>query len=470
MSVNSQAKVALRLVADQHELLRAGLFAPDGFERVAIGMCRQSVAPVGTTLLLRELHLVPESAYIQRAVDQVSWRTEWLVPLLERAVRDGLSVVKFHCHPGGFSEFSLADNDSDRRLFRSIHGWYDETRSHGSVVLLHDGQMFGRSVLEDGTFVPFHRISVVGDDIRIWGEPSVAGEVAGFARRHAQLFGGATTTKLRRLSVAVVGCSGTGSIVVELLARLGVGRLVLIDPDIIEEKNLNRILNAGRADVSQKRLKVEVLADAIHCMGLGTEVETIPENLCDSQRAVRAAASVDVLFGCMDSHEGRLALNKIAAYYLMPYFDLGVRADADGAGGISYVGGAVHYLQPGKSSLLSRRAINLEMARAENLRRKQPEEYERQRAEKYIRGVAEDRPAVISLNTQAASMAVNELLARLHQFRLEPNGGFARTAFDLTNGLLIHTAEHEFPHCDYLVRMAGRGDTIPLLDTPALAE
>ena len=48
------------------------------------------------------------------------------------------------------------------------------------------------------------------------------------------------------MSIAVVGCSGTGSPVIEQLARLGVGRLVLVDPDRVEEKNLNRIVNATR--------------------------------------------------------------------------------------------------------------------------------------------------------------------------------------------------------------------------------
>lgn len=469
MSAINPISASLRLSSDQHAMLQAGLFVGDGLERVAIGLCRQAVSPIETVLLLRELHLVPEDAYISRAIDQVSWRTEWLVPLLKRAVRDGLSVLKIHCYPGGFPEFSLADDDSDRRLFRSVHGWYDEARVHGSVVVLPDGQMFGRSVLEDGSFLPLRQVTVVGDDILIWCK-AAAEDVEAFAVRHAQLFGSATTAMLRALSVAVVGCSGTGSIVVEQLARLGVGRLVLIDPDVVEEKNLNRILNAGREDALGGRLKVEVLADAIHRMGLGTEVVMIPENMCDSPRAVRAAANADVLFGCMDSHEGRLMLNKIATYYLQPYFDLGVRADADGSGSVAYVGGMVHYLQPGKSSLLSRRFISLDRANEENLRRKHPAEYERLLDEKYIRGVAEDRPAVISLNTRAACEAVNEFLARLHPYRGEPSSGFARTAFDLTNGLLLHTAEHEFTPCEYFAKLAGRGDVVPLLDTPALAE
>ena len=62
--------------------------------------------------------------------------------------------------------------------------------------------------------------------------------------RTRQAFGDGTTDLLRSLSVGVAGCSGTGSWVIELLGRLGIGRLVLVDPDTIECKNMNRIVNS----------------------------------------------------------------------------------------------------------------------------------------------------------------------------------------------------------------------------------
>src|SRR5260370_40901212 len=124
----------------------------------------------------------------------------------------------------------------------------------------------------------------VGDEIRVWTERSVDPE-DGFALRHAQAFGSGTTAILRHLSVAIVGCSGTGNIVAEQLARLGVGRLVLVDPDLVEEKNLNRILNTGKEDVYLERPKVHALASAIARMGLGQEVLPMSTNLI-SQEAV----------------------------------------------------------------------------------------------------------------------------------------------------------------------------------------
>ena len=80
---------------------------------------------------------------------------------------------------------------------------------------------------------------------------------------------------------------------------MGIGRLVLVDPDKVEEKNLNRILNSTQEDGIQGRLKVEIMSRAIASMGFGTKVDIIPENLATPE-AVKAVAECDVLFGCMD--------------------------------------------------------------------------------------------------------------------------------------------------------------------------
>ncbi len=67
--------------------------------------------------------------------------------------------------------------------------------------------------------------------------------------------------------------------------------------------------------------------------GLGTIVEAVTKNLY-SPEAVIEISRCDVAFGCMDTAEGRHILNKIAAFYVVPYFDLGVHLAADGKGGI----------------------------------------------------------------------------------------------------------------------------------------
>jgi hypothetical protein len=378
-----------------------------------------------------------------------------------------LSILKIHSHPGGLDRFSDFDDRSDRDLFTSIHGWVDDDRPHASAVMLPDGRIFARTVGASGEFAPVSLVAVVDDDLHFWRMPGEASEIPEFARRHAQVFGSGTTSMLRRLSIAVVGCSGTGSPVIEQLARLGAGKLVLVDPDVVEEKNLNRVLNATIEDARLRVPKVEVMKRAIARIGLHTEVLAFNRDLADPD-VIKAVAECDVVFGCMDSVDGRHLLNRLAVFYLLPYFDVGVKLEADGQGGVDQICGTVHYLQPDGSSLLSRETYTIEQVRAAALKRADPEGYRDQLQSKYIVGVREERPAVISVNLLFASLAVNEFLARLHPYRDDPNGDFATYRISLTQARVIQDADGA--PCPALARHAGRGDVKPLLDMPALSE
>ena len=87
------------------------------------------------------------------------------------------------------------------------------------------------------------------------------------------------TTELSRLTACIIGVSGTGSIIAEQVCRLGFGRVILIDHDKVEPKNLNRILNSTFEDAQHSARKVDVMRRAIQAMGLGTEVTTFDDDL-----------------------------------------------------------------------------------------------------------------------------------------------------------------------------------------------
>ena len=202
-------------------------------------------------------------------------------------------------------------------------------------------------------------------------------------------------------------------------------------------------------------------------MGFGTAVEIFAGNLI-SRPGIAHVASCDVVFGCTDSVEARQILNRLCAYYLVPYFDLGVKLNADGNGSIDEVCGAIHYLKPDGSSLLDRRAFTTEQVRSEGLRRTDPQAYERERKAGYIHGVQEDRPAVISVNTQIASMAVNEFLARLHPFRLDCNEESAVVRYSFMQGAIYREPEEQ--GSGMFLKSVGKADVEPPLGLPSLGD
>ncbi len=459
------SEVSLTLTQKQHDQLHAHLFPPDGCEAVALLLCARRAGAQRHRLLVRRVLPIPYESCSVRSPDRVSWPTDLLPPLLEEAAKNGWALVKIHGHVG-YSQFSETDNASDSALFPSVHGWTDQNAPHASAIMMDDGRVFGRAFWPDGRIEPLALVNLVGPDLRFWFANDEQIAVPDFGTRVAQSFGEGTYALFHKLKIGVVGCSGTGSPVIEQLARNSVGSLVVVDPDVVETKNLNRILNSTAADADEALPKVALVRRSVEALGFGTRIEAFADTLF-APEIVHSLANCDILFGCMDSIDGRHLLNKLAAFYLIPYLDLGVKIEADGLGGVNQVCGTVHYLLPEGSSLLSRGVYTMEQVRAAGLRRTNPAAYRDLLAEGYIKGVAEDRPAVIQLNMLVASLAVNELMARLHPYRIEDNGDYAAHRISLSHGIFAHEGDGE--PCAALARHAGRGDVHPLLDWPELS-
>jgi hypothetical protein len=160
-------------------------------------------------------------------------------------------------------------------------------------------------------------------------------------------------------------------------------------------------------------------------------------------------------------------LNKLASTYCIPYFDIGVGLKADGKGGISHISGAINYLQPDGSSLLSRGAYTLAAIQADALRRSDPSEHAKRAASGYLEGAEVARPAVISINMVFAGLGVLELLNRLHPMRDESNGQFALQRISLSHNLKEVREDGE--RCPVVSRNLGQGDLRPLLGMPELS-
>lgn len=458
-------RYTLRMTGRQHAALKSHLFPGDGKEAIAIALCGRRAGQERHVLMVHRMVPIPYEDCPVRWPDRITWRTDRIEPLLEEATKKGMAILKIHSHPGYYDRFSEVDDVADRDLFSSVYAWLDDGLPHMSAIMLPDDTIFARVVSRQGTFQPVELVAVAGNDLCFWHSTEVhTVGLEAFGEKNSQFFGDETYTRLRRLSIAVIGCSGTGSPLIEQLARLGVGRLTLVDPDVVKEKNLNRILNSTRADALAGCAKVDVLADAVRRMELGTEVAPLQENLLNGQ-VLRTIAESDILFGCMDSTEGRYYLNRLAAFYSIPYFDLGVRLDADGKGGVSYVCGSIHYLQPDGSSLVERGMVSMETVRAEGLARRNPEEYERQRQDGYIRNVHVERPAVITINMQIAAMAANEFIARLHPYRRINNAECTIHTFDFREN--DHVCEPDGPPSPLLAHYVGRGDARLFLDDPS---
>lgn len=413
--------------------------------------------------------LIPYEDCTVREKDIVQWSTQKIIPYLKRLTKSDFGILKIHSHPGGLESFSMQDNSSDCELFDFVFGWSDSDNPHASAIMLPEGKMIGRFVFEDLHYETISKISVVGDQLEYFISKETDSFEPDFALRTIQTFGDKTYQRLSNLKVAVVGCSGTGSPVVEQLVRLGVGEIILVDPDIMEFKNLNRIINSKYSDAERGKPKVEALSDAISDIGLGTKISTFQRNLYDAAVVLETIAKSDVVFGCMDSVDGRFLLNQLSTFYLLPYFDIGVKLEADGKGGINQIVASVHYLQPGKSSLISRGMFDMEDVKAASQYRKCPEEFLELKKNAYIKNVNVDSPAVISINMNISSHAINDFLNRIHPYKVETPDAYASSTVDVTEGYIFNTKEDDYETDFYLRKKNGRGDMVPFIELPELS-
>ncbi|KCZ48487.1 hypothetical protein HY17_16695 [Hyphomonas sp. CY54-11-8] len=319
--------------------------------------------------------------------------------------------------------------------------------------MLPDGRVRTRIYNESQQSRDVLKITTIGHDIRS-REIAAAGSLLAYTS--------GMTVDLSKKTAVIIGISGTGSITAEALARLGVGRLILIDFDKVEKRNLNRILYATTQDIG--RFKTHVLRDAIRLHAPNITVETFETSIGD-EAVIAAASEADVLFSCVDSMEGRYHCDLMVQAFLCPLIDMGVVIPTRLRGGkleIADVCGRIDYVRPGGASLWQRGEVTGGGLAEEYLRRADPEDHARQIQEGYLKGMPEEAPSVISLNMRAASAAVNEWLARLYEVRHDANKKYASTYFSLAAGEEEHAGEPDIGNA-WRSGIFGQGLKRPLL-------
>lgn len=441
--------------------LQAHLFPGDGLEAAAILVCTR-VPGDRVRLLARDVILVPYEECKLRTKSALTWPSAYIERGIDVAGTEQASLILVHSHPTGYPEFSEADDASDREVIPSIFEAGGDI--HGSAVMLPGGFILARIYQRDGRSLPVDLVSVVGDDLCFYWHDDF--DRAG---KRPVAFTSAMTGELARLTACVVGVSGTGSIVAEQICRLGFGRVILIDHDHVEIKNLNRILNTTWPDAVGKIAKVQVFADRANKYRNEDYIFGLAESIL-SRTAVLAASQADVIFSCVDTHRGRSIADRIASAFLLPLFDVGVaiptRLSTAGAA-IDEVTGRIDYVKPGGTTLADRGVYTPASLQAEALAESDQQAHAAQVAAGYIEGIPEQAPSVISLNMRAASACVMEFIARSYPFRHESNDYYARTRFMLAEGVEEFTKESEFQAAP--TSLLARGAREPLLGLPALA-
>jgi ThiF family/Prokaryotic homologs of the JAB domain len=463
----------LTLLGHHERQLRELLLTEDGRENVAYVLCR--IARVSadpwtgepeTRFISREIVRVDDADVYERSPSHVTWQPNTLHRLLPRCNSEGLVIVLAHSHPTGFPDPSPQDDRNEPELFE--YGWVrDGDDVPFSSIVLSENTIRGRTWYGwSRTSFPLDVVRVIGDRFQFHGRESADRSNSAFARQ-VLAFGRALDERLRSLRVTVVGVGGTGSATATLLARLGIGRLALIDPDLVESSNLNRLHGARQADADAGRPKVDVVSRMIAELGLGISVRAFHEYL-DATECRDVLRSSDIVFGCTDDHDGRLYLNRLAYFYGIPVIDMGLTILLDKSvvaapPVLAHLIGRVTVLAPETSCIVCRDVVNSEIAGGEVLRRTEPAKYARLKAEAYVVGEGNPRPAIVTFTTETATMAVNELLQRIGNFKGTSTDHRLRDFLDSRDMTFPTQSEAACKFCGS-GQHAGKADVEPFLE------
>ena len=232
--------------------------------------------------------------------------------------------------------------------------------------------------------------------------------------RNVRFFGREGQLKLATATVAVVGVGGIGTHVVQQLALLGVGNIVLIDSEELDATNLNRYVGVRRSDPIPGTLKVAVGDRLVRETNPEADAIAVAEDL-QCRTSFEQIIACDYVFGCVDKDGPRLILTELCSAYENPYFDLAT----DICDGGQRFGGRVFVTWDGNGCLFCRDVVDLSSANDDLM----SDEAKRNRDKIYgvdVVDLGEAGPSVVSINGIIASVGVTEFMLAVTGLVEEP--------------------------------------------------
>ena len=405
--------------------LRDHLFPGDGREHGAVLLCGILRTPSGTRLLVHDVvPAVDGTDYIQSRNGPNELTPDFVTRNILRAARAGLVYLAVHCHGGrdhvGFSDVDLGSHANGYPALVDIN----RGNPVGALVFAQNA-VAGDIWHKDGTRTQVSMLTVVGSNrnvLRPAPLPSVGRDP--YYDRQSRLFGDRGQETLRRQKIGIIGVGGAGSLLVEYHSRLGVGEIVVIDPDRIETTNLPRVVGSRRRDAWPwltderrsgwlRRIGTRFSATKVHVAkrlarqgSAKTKLTTIFGPV-DSREAAWALSDCDQIYLAADTAVACHFVNTIAHQYLIPVTQVGAKVPVDEDGIVGEVFSAMRASIPGTGCLWCNSLISPERLRKESL---SDEELDRQR---YVEDEHVVAPSVITLNAVAASDAANDWLMRV---------------------------------------------------------
>lgn len=415
---------SVRITASDHATLLHHLFPGDHDEHGAVLAAGIVRTKRGVRLVVRHIFLARDGVDFVPSTRGYRMLTPEFVSKRIRFCRDErLAYLAVHNH-GGHETVAFSDDD-DASHERGYPALLDIGRGVpvGALVFT-TGAVAGDLWTPDRARRPLDHLVIVGGAIRhLRDRPRLEpADVGSIFDRQARLFGEAGQRLLAGQKVGVIGAGGVGTILVSLLARLGVGHLVVVDPDRIDITNLPRLPEASRLDALTaftdyqrpewlQRIgrrfatrKVDLARRIARRAQSGITCEAIAGDVVDQDVAARLR-DCDILLLAADTQQARVVFNALVHQYLIPGWQIGSKIEIRQAdGGVGDVFSVVRPVRPDTGCLWCNEVINPARLADEALDA-------RQRAvQRYVEDDDVIAPSVVTINAIGAAQAVDDVM------------------------------------------------------------
>ena len=407
---------SLTIPQSMYRKLHTHLFPGDNDEHGAVILAGVHKSDHGPRLIAREIYLAEDgNNYVKGERGYRMLRAEYIGKLILRARDMQLSYLAIHNH-GGYDSVNFSSDDMA-----------SHERGYPALLEIANGMPVGALV--------FAKKAVAGDlwlpdrSRRILSQATIIGHLRETLHpypktiattnnvydRQSRLFGDAGQEILKNARVGIVGLGGAGSIIAELLGRLGVGNLVLADPDRAEYTNLPRLIAARKIDAVLPRWlpksirnkfrtkKVKMAARNIRRANNSACIDSMSSNILNHDSAEKLK-NCDFIFLAADSMGARLIFNAIVHQYGIPGIQVGAKVPIDKDGKVGDVFCVSRMVTPESGCLLCNELIDPVRLQAESLSQEDRAKLA------YVADSSVIAPSVISLNAIACSHAVDDFL------------------------------------------------------------
>jgi len=424
----------LKLLLSHFEQMQACLLSNTAVEQGCFLLCSTAVTSDTTIILINEVIPITADDLLIQKDDLLSVTPQAMLRITRLAQKNNCSICMVHTHPmaGGPVDFSYADDLGNSRSFMFFNRMLPDALNS---CLVWDGQMkhvAGRVYpsQNSSTWTVIEDIEITGYPKRVRSTPNgkrpAATQYPDRFDRQVSILGKAGQDSLGQRHIVIIGAGGIGSNIAVILAHSGVGKLTIVDYDIIDETNLPRVIGSTQEDVLNKVPKVDIIKRYISAVAADCNIVTCQypvEDPCLQQLLTDA----DAIVCATDSTRSRALLNQLCQQYYIPLLDLGVQFKANPESGklVNEIG-KVNLVLPGTPCLVCTGHIDPERLRIEGLTDHQREALER---DDYIQGIDEPEPSMMPYNMEVAARGAQLLIAQLTGLSTVETNQYERFAF-----------------------------------------